>query len=84
MNIQTTEASLAKYHVLHLVVGFVFAVILLLVPKIFGVIVCTILLALALPAAVLPEVFNRKYIASIMTVAGALLAYALIFGLHKL
>jgi len=84
MNIKTTEASLAKYHVLHLAVGFSFALILLLVPKIIGVVICTILLALALPAATLPEFVDKKYLGGILIVAGALVAYALIYGLHKL
>jgi|GEM_PF-6387343 len=84
MNIQKTEASLAKYHVLHLVVGFIFALILLLVPKIVGVVLCTFLLGYFLPQAILPEFVDKKWLGTVAIVAGAVIAWCILHLLHRL
>ena len=46
MNIQTEEQSLAKYHVLHLVLGAIFCAIFLVVPKLIVVLLATLLVAI--------------------------------------
>lgn len=84
MNLNSAEQSLAKYHVLHLVVGFIFALFLLLVPKLIGVALCAVLLAFALPPAILPEFADKKWLGSVAIVAGALLAWLVILLLHRL
>ena len=84
MNIKTTETTLAKYHVLHLVVGFIFALILLLVPKIAGAVICTLLLGFALPPAILPEFEQRKWLGTALIVAGAIIAGCILQLLHRL
>ena len=40
MNINSVEQSLAKYHLLHFVIGVILTAVLLAVPKFVGAIVC--------------------------------------------
>ena len=84
MNINTAEESLAKYHVLHFVIGAIFAAVLLAVPKLFGVLLTVFLLALFLPAVVLPEFTRNRWFDRFAVVAGALAVGLLFHFLHKL
>jgi hypothetical protein len=78
MSYQSVEQSLAKYHLLHFLVGAIFSAILLAIPKNIGVIVCVALLAIALPPATLPELQGNRWLGSALVVLGAI-AVALIF-----
>lgn len=78
MNLQKTEVSLAKYHVLHLTVGFVFALVFLLIPAQFGIVLAVVALAVILPQTILPEFVDKKWIGTIAVGAGALLAWAIV------
>lgn len=83
MSIQSAEQSLAKYHLLHLVVGLILAVILFAVPKFVTVIVSLLLVALFLPEAISPEFHNKWFdrAAVLLGGIGAWLIFHLIF--HK-
>jgi len=83
MNIQTAEQSLAKYHLLHLVVGLILAVILFAIPKLFVVIVSLLLVSLFLPEAVSPE-FSNKWFDRIAVIIGGIMAWGIFRLLHKL
>lgn len=84
MNINTAEQSLAKYHLLHLVIGAIFAAVLLAIPKVVGVVLTVFLLAMFLPAAILPEFTQSKWFDRIAVLAGAIIVGVLFYYLHKL
>lgn len=84
MNINSAEASLAKYHLLHFVIGAIIAALLLAIPKIVGVALCVFLLAMFLPAAVLPEFTQNKWFDRIAVLVGAIAVGLLFHFLHKL
>jgi hypothetical protein len=84
MNINSAETSLAKYHLLHFVIGMVIAAVLLAIPKIIGVALCVFLLAMFLPAAVLPEFTQSKWFDRIAVLVGAIAVGILFYLLHKL
>jgi hypothetical protein len=85
MNINSAENSLAKYHLLHFVVGAVLAAILLLIPKTFGVLVTLFLVSMFLPDAILPVEFpqNKWLDRGALLLGGALVGLLFLF-LHKL
>lgn len=84
MNINSAESSLAKYHLLHFVIGAIFAAILLAIPKTLGVLACSVLLALCLPSAVLPEFTRSKWLDRIAVLVGAIVVGVVFYLLHKL
>lgn len=84
MNINSVEQSLAKYHLLHFVIGVVLAAILLAVPKFIGVMVCVLLTALFLPEVVLPEFTENKWLDRLSVLAGALAIAVVFHFLHKI
>jgi hypothetical protein len=84
MNINTAEESLAKYHVLHLVIGAIFAAVLLAVPKLAGVLLTVFLLAIFLPEVVLPEFTQNRWFDRFAVVLGALAVGLLFHFLHKI
>lgn len=84
MNINSAEASLAKYHLLHFVIGAIIATMLLAIPKIIGVAFCVLLVAMLLPSAVLPEFTQNKWFDRIAVVVGAIVVGVLFHLLHKL
>jgi hypothetical protein len=84
MNINTAEQSLAKYHLLHFVIGAILVAVLLLVPKLVGALFCTILLALFLPAAILPEFTQSKWFDRIAVLVGAIAVAVLFHYLGKI
>jgi hypothetical protein len=84
MNINTAEQSLAKYHLLHLVIGAIIATILLAIPKLIGVLLCVSFAALFLPAVILPEFTQNKWFDRIAVVVGAIAVGFLFHFLHKL
>jgi hypothetical protein len=84
MNIKSAEQSLAQYHVLHFVIGLILAAILLAVPKIIGVAICVFLASLFLPAAILPEFTQSKWLDRSAVVAGAIAVGLVFHFLHKL
>jgi VIT1/CCC1 family predicted Fe2+/Mn2+ transporter len=50
MNISSAEKSLAKYHLLHFVIGAIVAAILLVIPKVAAALLCVVVLAMFLPS----------------------------------
>lgn len=84
MNIKTAEESLAKYHLLHFVLGAIFAAILLAIPKLVGVLLCTFLVAVFLPAVIVPEFMANKWFDRIAVLLGAFAAGLLFHFLGKL
>jgi ABC-type arginine transport system permease subunit len=84
MSIKTAEESLAKYHLLHYVIGAIFAAILLGIPKLIGVLVCVFLLALFLPSIVLPEFMQNKWYDRAAVVLGAVTVGVIFHLLHRL
>lgn len=84
MNINTAEQSLAKYHLLHFVIGAIFAAILLAIPKTIGILACSVLLALCLPDAVLPDFTVNKWYDRVAVLVGALAVGLVFYLLHKL
>lgn len=84
MNINSAEASLAKYHLLHFVIGGIVAAILLAIPKLIGVTFCVFLVAMLLPTAVLPEFTKNKWYDRIAVLVGAIAVGLLFHLLHKL
>jgi hypothetical protein len=83
MSIQTAEQSLAKFHLLHLVVGLILAVILLAIPKLGVVIVALLLVSLFLPEAISPE-FSNKWFDRAAVLLGGIIAWTIFHFLHKL
>lgn len=84
MNINSAEMSLAKYHLLHFVIGAIIAAILLAIPKIIGVVLCVFLVAIFLPEQVLPEFTTNKAYDRIAVLVGAIAVGVLFHFLHKL
>lgn len=84
MNINSVEQSLAKYHLLHFVIGAIFAAVFLAIPKIIAVSLCVFLLALILPAVILPDFTQNKWFDRIAVVLGAIAVGVLFHFLHKL
>jgi hypothetical protein len=85
MTIQKVEADLAKYHILHLVIGMIVAAVLLPLPKIIGVCVAVFLLAMVLPSVILAEFgAQSKWLDRIAVLAGAILVGVIFHLLHKL
>ena len=84
MIVNKTEESLAKYHLLHFVLGAIFAAVLLAIPKLIGILLCTFLAALILPAAILPDFRQNKWFDRAAVVAGALAVGLFFHFLHKL
>jgi hypothetical protein len=85
MTFQKVEADLAKYHILHLVIGMIVAAVLLPLPKIIGVCVAVFLLAMVLPSVILAEFgAQSKWLDRIAVLAGAILVGVIFHLLHKL
>lgn len=84
MNINSVEQSLAKYHLLHFVIGAILAAVLLAVPKFVGVIACVVLTALFLPEVVLPEFTENKWFDRLSVLAGGLVIAVVFHLLHKI
>jgi hypothetical protein len=82
MNINSAEASLAKYHLLHFVIGAILATILLAIPKLFGVMITVFLVAIFMPDVVLPEFGGKKWYSTLAVLAGAVIV-AIVFHLLK-
>jgi hypothetical protein len=85
MNINSSEQTLAKYHVLHFVVGMVLAAILLLIPKPAGVLFTIVFVSLFLPDAILPDEFpqNKWLDRGALLLGGVAVGLVFLF-LHKL
>lgn len=83
MNIKTEEQSLAKYHVLHLVLGAIFAAIFLVVPKLVVVLLSTLLLAISMPQVIAPE-FSDKRLDAAAVIVGAIIVAVIFHFLHKI
>jgi len=86
MNINSAERSLAKYHLLHFVIGVILAGALLAIPKLIGVLLTVFVIAMFLPAAILPipEFQQNRWFDRIAVLAGALAVGLLFHFLHKL
>jgi hypothetical protein len=82
MNINKVEESLAKYHVLHMVIGLILGAGLFALPKIFGVIIAAVLLSIFMPAAVLPEFADRWLARGILLVGVSIAVLALHYAFH--
>lgn len=83
MNINSAEGSLAKYHLLHFVIGVILAAILLAVPKLIDVLLTVALAAFFLPVALLPD-FTRKWLDHAALLVGAILVALVFHFLGKL
>jgi hypothetical protein len=84
MNIQTAEKELAKYHVLHFAIGLVLSMILLAIPKLIGVCLAVFVIAMVLPATILPEFTQSKWLDRFAVLAGAIVVGVVFHFLHKL
>jgi hypothetical protein len=84
MNINSAEQSLAKYHLLHFVVGAIFAAILLAIPKLIGVMLTVFLVAIFLPEVLLPEFTQNKWLDRAAVLTGAFAVGVLFHFLGKL
>lgn len=85
MSIQSFEQHLAKYHLLHFVIGAILAAILLSIPKLIGVGVAVFLIAMVVPTAVLPVDFTgSKWIDRASVVVGAIAVGVVFHFLHKI
>jgi hypothetical protein len=83
MNINTAEQSLAKYHILHFVMGAILAAFLLVLPKLLGAFFTVVLFAIFVPEIVLPE-FRNHWINRGAVLLGAISIAVLFHFLHKL
>lgn len=84
MNISTVEQSLAKYHLLHFVIGAFLAALLFLFPKTLGVMLTVFLASLFIPSFVLPEFVQNKWLDRAAVLIGGLVVAILFYLLHKL
>lgn len=84
MNINSAEQSLAKYHLLHFVIGAILVALLLILPKIIGVMFTVFLVGLLIPAFVLPEFIQNKWFDRAAVLLGGLAVAILFHFLHKL
>jgi hypothetical protein len=78
MNVNSVEANLAKYHVLHFVIGAIVGAILLAVPKFAGVCFAVFLVAMLLPSIIMAEFTKSKWFDRIAVLLGAV-AVGLVF-----
>jgi hypothetical protein len=85
MSLGTLETKLAKYHILHLVIGMILACILFALPKLIAVSVALFVFAMVLPTTLLPMDFTgSKWIDRALVVIGAFLVGGVFHFLHKL
>ena len=84
MNINSAEQSLAKHHLLHFVIGAILAAVLLAIPKTIGVLLTVFFVAMFLPAAILPEFTQSKWLDRLAVLAGASSVGMLFHFLHRL
>lgn len=84
MNVSSVEKSLVQYHLLHFVIGAVLAAILLALPKWIGVLLTCFLAALILPAAILPDFTENKWLDRIAVLIGAILVGLVFHFLKKI
>lgn len=84
MNINSTEQSLAKYHLLHLVIGVILGAVLLAIPKLIGVLLTVFLVAMFIPDVVMPEFTQNKWFDRFAVLAGAIAVGVLFHFLGKL
>jgi hypothetical protein len=83
--INSVEQSLVKYHLLHLIIGVCLGVVLLLLPKLIGVVLCIAMVAMFLPEATLPADFaGSKRLDKFSVFAGGLFVILMFFFFHKL
>lgn len=82
--VSTVEKSLVQYHLLHVAIGAVLALILLVLPKTIGVLFTCFLAALILPAAILPDFAENKWFDRIAVLVGAVAVGLVFFLLKKL
>lgn len=84
MNINSAEQSLAKYHLLHFVIGAILAAVLFGIPKSFGVLLVVFLMSFFLPPLVLPEFAENKWFDRGAVLLGGVAVAVIFFLLHKL
>lgn len=84
MTLTAVETNLAKYHVLHFVIGIIVAAVLLAIPKLIGVCIAVFLVAMLLPSAILPDFTQSKWYDRFAVVIGAVVAGMIFLFLHKL
>lgn len=84
MNINSAEQSLAKYHLLHFVIGAIMAFILFAIPKTFGVLLTVFLLSLLLPPVILPEFAENKWFDRGALLLGGVVVGFVFYFLRKL
>lgn len=82
--INSAEQSLAKYHLLHFVIGSILAAVLLLIPKSIGALLTVFLVSMFLPPVILPEFTRNHWFDRIAVLVGALAVAFLFHFLHKL
>lgn len=87
MNINSAEKYLAKYHLLHFVIGAIVAAILLAIPKVAAALLCVVVLGLFLPSGVsnlFPVEFTNKWFARGATMLGGIGVVLLFHFIGKL
>lgn len=84
MSLTSVETTLAKYHVLHLVIGIIIGAVLLAIPKLIGVCVAVFLVAMLLPSTILPDFAKSKWLDRFCVLAGAIAVGVLFHYLGKI
>lgn len=84
MTLQSVKTSLAKYHLLHFVIGAILAAIMLPVPKLFVVCIAVFVIAMLLPSVILVEFKQSKWLDRAAVLVGAIAVAVVFYLLHKL
>lgn len=85
MNINSAEQSLAKYRLLHFVIGAIVGAVVLAVPKLATAVLIVVAMAFLVPAATLPIDFHRsKWFDRGALLAGAIVAAVVLHLLGRL
>jgi hypothetical protein len=85
MNINEVEKDLAKYHLLHFVIGAIVGAVLFAVPKFASALIGIVLLAVFMPTTVVPiEFIGSRWIDRLAILAGALGAAAALHYLKRI
>lgn len=83
-NVKSAEESLAKYRLLHFVIGAILAAVFLAIPKMIGVFLFVVMAAMLLPSVILPEFTANKWFDRGAVLVGAIAVGFVFFLLHKL
>ena len=80
----SAEQSLAKYHLLHFVIGAIIAAVMLAIPKLAVIALAVFCIAMLLPSVILADFHQSKWLDRAATVVGAIVVGVVFHQLHKL